>query len=246
MRLFDLCEGINDKGIFKAIFLAGLPGSGKSYTISKITSGSIQPRIVNTDKMLHLLSGLNNVPLSKEFREENKELFRSTLDKSKILTMNQLYSYIDGMLPLIIDGTGNNMSNLLHRVGILESVGYDVGMVYVNTPVEMALQRAAGRARHVPPEFIRDVDEALLANKKFYSRKFHYFIEVDNDRDNIDDSVFLTAFKRVTSFFSKPVENPIGIKNINTLHKNGLKYLHDLSDFDDDIIQKKTDGWFKK
>ena len=43
-----LNESINDKGIFKAIFLVGIPGSGKSYTASKL-NGVISPKIVNTD-----------------------------------------------------------------------------------------------------------------------------------------------------------------------------------------------------
>jgi hypothetical protein len=52
-RLFqyiqELNESINDKGIFKAVFMSGSSASGKSYVISKITSGQIQPRMVNSD-----------------------------------------------------------------------------------------------------------------------------------------------------------------------------------------------------
>jgi hypothetical protein len=44
-----LTEGINDKGIFKAIFMGGSSASGKSYVIKQISSGSISPRLVNTD-----------------------------------------------------------------------------------------------------------------------------------------------------------------------------------------------------
>jgi len=45
MRLEDyITEGINDKGIFKACFMCGSAGSGKSYTLSKVKSGSIEPQ----------------------------------------------------------------------------------------------------------------------------------------------------------------------------------------------------------
>jgi len=44
-----IMEGINDKGIFKAIMMGGSSASGKSYVISQITSGQINPKIVNTD-----------------------------------------------------------------------------------------------------------------------------------------------------------------------------------------------------
>ena len=56
MRLenYLISEGINDKGIFKACFMCGHPGAGKSYTLTKIKSGIIEPRIVNIDKAFPL------------------------------------------------------------------------------------------------------------------------------------------------------------------------------------------------
>ena len=37
LKLFDLLtEGVYDKGIFKAVFLAGGPGSGKSYVAKQL------------------------------------------------------------------------------------------------------------------------------------------------------------------------------------------------------------------
>ena len=44
----DLQEGLNDPNIFKAFFLAGGPGSGKSYVVRKTTGGT-GLRIVNSD-----------------------------------------------------------------------------------------------------------------------------------------------------------------------------------------------------
>lgn len=63
MRLskYLLTESINDKGIFKAIFMAGTPGAGKSYVINKINDGKIQPRIVNTDKLTEYFGKGENV-----------------------------------------------------------------------------------------------------------------------------------------------------------------------------------------
>ena len=37
IKLMDLLnEGVNDPGIFKAVFLAGGPGSGKSFVASQL------------------------------------------------------------------------------------------------------------------------------------------------------------------------------------------------------------------
>ena len=51
----SLDEGVYDPGIFKAIFLAGGPGSGKSYVASK-TAGGHGFKVLNSDKAFeHLM-----------------------------------------------------------------------------------------------------------------------------------------------------------------------------------------------
>ena len=44
-----LAEGVNDPAIFKAIFLAGGPGSGKSFIAGKTGLTSLGYKIVNSD-----------------------------------------------------------------------------------------------------------------------------------------------------------------------------------------------------
>ena len=43
-----LVEGVYDKNIFKAIFLAGGPGSGKSY-VAKASTAGMGLKMVNSD-----------------------------------------------------------------------------------------------------------------------------------------------------------------------------------------------------
>ena len=45
-------EGVNDPSIFKAVFLAGGPGSGKSFIVGKTALSSLGMRIVNSDPRL--------------------------------------------------------------------------------------------------------------------------------------------------------------------------------------------------
>ena len=54
-----LTEGVFDKGIFKAVFLAGGPGSGKSYVVSQLFGS---PQKVNVS-----VSGLKSVNSDTEF-----------------------------------------------------------------------------------------------------------------------------------------------------------------------------------
>ena len=55
MKYFhELQEGVYDPNIFKAFFLAGGPGSGKSFVVRKTTGGT-GLRIVNSDPAFELL-----------------------------------------------------------------------------------------------------------------------------------------------------------------------------------------------
>ena len=90
-----------------------------------------------------------------------------------------LYNYINGMLPLFIDGTSNDASNVLSRAGILESLGYDVGMIFIDTDIEVAKQRAIGRT--VDPSFIDKVYIFLEDNKKYFKSKFDFFKIYENN-----------------------------------------------------------------
>jgi shikimate kinase len=44
-----ISEGVNDPAIFKAIFLAGGPGSGKSFIVGQTALTALGMRVVNSD-----------------------------------------------------------------------------------------------------------------------------------------------------------------------------------------------------
>lgn len=234
-----LSEGINDKGVFKAIFMAGTPGAGKSYTISKLT-GAIAPRVVNTDKMFEFLAKIKDLDLGKAGSAD-----RIFIDKSKQMTKDQLALYINSMLPLFIDGTSSNINNLLHRAGILEFFGYDVGMVFVNTDLETSIKRVASRDRDVPEDVIRRVFAASEENKTFYKSKFKFFTEINNNDGELTNEVITKSFNKVSSFFSKTIDNPIGRRNLESLTEKKQKYLAPEL-FDMTEIHSRVEQWYRK
>jgi len=214
MKLYRyLTEGINDKGILKCIFMVGHPGSGKTYSLTRIKSGRVEPRIVNTDR---------SYPLFKEWWNDD---WGKISVKVKTLTINQLALYINSLLPLVIDGTANKTSVILRRVGLLESFGYDVGAVAINTSLETAIERASRRKRHVDPEFIKTVYNQVNKAKSFYRSKFHTWIEVDNDEGMLTDEVIMRAFKFMGKFYHSPLVNPVGVETVEEMKENGWKYL---------------------
>jgi len=228
--LVSLNEGINDAGIFKAVFLAGHPGSGKSYTLDRIKSGQIEPRIVNTDKFVEHYKNADWMKIGDKVRQLNNK---------------QLVLYLNSMLPLAIDGTSGSVSAMLRRRGLLESIGYDTAMVFVNTDLETAIKRVQARDRKVPEEFIRESFKQLSENKKFYRSRFNTFIEVDNNEGELTNKVITHAFKFLSAFYNTPVINPIGKRRIKEMKENKWKYLHP-SVMPLDEIKKIVSIWYRK
>ena len=238
---FLLQESINDKGILKAIFVVGLPGAGKSYTVSNL-KGQLSPKIVNTDVALEFLSKKTKIPANSETW---KTVFR---DSTKKMTATMLYNYINGMLPLFIDGTSNDASNVLSRAGILESLGYDVGMIFIDTDIEVAKQRAIDRAekigRTVDPTFIDKVYKESEANKKYFQSKFSFFKVYENNGQGLDNDLMQKLFKQVQGFYTEDVQNPVGTRNLEKIREEKEKYLVPTL-FQDETLKNKLSTWYK-
>jgi len=232
MRLMKyINESIEDKGILKSVFMAGFPGSGKSYMITKIKSGQIEPRIVNTDKFSEFL---------KFLKADDWEIVG---DRMKMLTKNQLVLNLNSMLPLWIDGTSSNPSSLARRNGILKSIGYDTAMIWVDTTLETSIARAKKREREVPEKVIRKVYAKLEGLKSFYSKDFRHFTEIPNDKGELTDKVILQAYKKMNTFFNVPIENPIGQKLVKKMRSKGEKYLTD-GEYEMSFLKKLVSTWY--
>lgn len=234
---FIIDESINDKGIFKACFLSGLPGAGKSTVIQKVTDGTVEPRIVNTDKSYEFL-------LNKHDKEANAVAWELFGPLSKTMNSNMLLNYINSMLPMFVDGTSANTGSLLRRAGILESIGYDTMMIWINIDLEEAIRRVQLRKRKVDPKFIRNLHEQMMGNKAFYQQRFgSNFIEVDNNGDNFS-AMEAKTFSVANQFFLGNVQNPIGQQTIAKLEKENKKYLTDILDVNH--IKKMIGIWYQK
>ena len=71
----ELQEGVYDPNIFKAIFLAGGPGSGKSYVVRR-TTGGLGMKIVNSDDIYEKMlndAGLDTTP-EDIFSDQGQEI----------------------------------------------------------------------------------------------------------------------------------------------------------------------------
>jgi len=162
-------EGVYDPGIFKAFFLAGGPGSGKTFVTQTAFSGT-GLKVVNSDNAFE--SGLKKANLSIKMPDE-EEYFRNIIrQRAKTTTGNQLDTYVQGRLGLIIDATGRDLPLVQRQVGMLRQIGYDCYMVFVNTSLEIALERNQNRPRSIPEYIVKKSWDGVQSNIGQFQRIF--------------------------------------------------------------------------
>ena len=204
----ELQEGVYDPNIFKAFFLAGGPGSGKSYVVRR-TTGGLGMRIVNSDEAFE--KRLKDAGYSLDTRKMD-ELERDRIrGVAKKTTKRLQQNYIDGRLGLIIDGTGKDYDKITNQARQLEALGYDTHMIFVNTSLEVALERNQKRARTVPESVAIKSWNDVQRNIGKFSQYFRQnFVVVDNnDPLENDGMVFNSVFKQIKYLANKKVANPI-------------------------------------
>ena len=141
--LKQLQEGLYDPNIFKAYFLAGGPGSGKSYVVKKSTGGT-GLKIVNSDDIFEKL--LKQANLSLKMPDDELIPRDKVRDRAKALTKLRRDNYVEGRLGLVIDGTGKDLDKITNQASDLKQIGYDVYMIFVNTSLDVALENNQKRA----------------------------------------------------------------------------------------------------
>ena len=204
MKYFhELQEGVYDPNIFKAFFLAGGPGSGKSFVVRKTTGGT-GLRIVNSAPAFELLIKKASLSLKMPESEfDRREPLRKHAGK---LAKKRKANYVEGRLGLIIDGTGHDADRLLDQARGLEELGYDTHMIFVNTSLDVALQRNAKRARSVPESIVVKSWKDVQANIGRFNNFFKGgMIIVDNN--DAGEDIFQSVWKRVQSLLRKKVRN---------------------------------------
>ena len=210
MKTFqDLQEGLNDPNIFKAFFLAGGPGSGKSYVVRKTTGGT-GLRIVNSDDVFEKY--LKDAGLEMDMRTRQAEREEEERDKlrkrAKALTKKKQKNYIEGRIGLIIDGTGKDYDKIAAQSIYLKRLGYDTHMIFVNTSLDTALKRNAERERTVSDSVATNSWKTVQSNIGKFSQHFRQnFVVVDNN--DATEDVMTPVFKQIRGLLRKKVTSPI-------------------------------------
>jgi dephospho-CoA kinase len=214
-----LSEGVNDKSIFKAVFLAGGPGSGKDYVLDNTLEGHGLTEI-NSDKALEFL--MDKEGLDKRMPEDEKEARTFVRDRAKNITELKQRLALVGRNGLIINGTGDDYKKIERIKSRLEELGYDTSMIMVNTSDEVSAERNVERGqrggRTVPENIRREKWEAVQNSRPELAKLFgDNYSEFDNSEDlrTADPEVvkqkkdeMMELYKNVQNFVSQPPSNP--------------------------------------
>jgi len=147
-----LDEGVNDPGIFKAVILAGGPGSGKTYVAKKLGLGSMGLVVVNSDLFFMQLMKRKGLSLKMPANEfETREAARMA---AKGHADKRLKSLVDARMGVIVDSTSGDQVKTKKIIKLLKTSGYDIKVVFIETNLEVALARNTKRARTLPEKVV--------------------------------------------------------------------------------------------
>lgn len=228
-----LIEGVNDPGIFKAVFLAGGPGSGKDFVMQQTLSpfGLVE---INSDNALEFLMKKSGLDLTMPKSEEGaRNIARG---KAKSITKERERLALQGRLGVIINGTADSVEKIATIKGRLEELGYETKMIFVNTSNEVSqtrnIERGRQGGRKVPdgtddngiPDGSPDIrlqkwidaQKGKLAFEELFGK--NNFTAFNNDVDmrtappdvvKQTKTAFTKLFKKMQNFAVAKIENPI-------------------------------------
>ncbi len=204
MRTYsELQEGLQDPNIFKACFLAGGPGSGKSYVV-RYTTGGTGLRVVNSDDVFEKY--LKDAGLSQKMPPEEWEANQIERKRAKRVTKLRRDNYVEGRIGMVIDGTGKDYDKIRSQKAELEALGYDTHMIFVNTSIDVALERNEKRERTVPEDVAIISWKSVQSNIGKFSSLFRgTMVIVDNNKP--DQDIEKATFKEVKRLLGKKVRN---------------------------------------
>jgi len=231
-----LQEGVYDPGVLKAVFMAGGPGSGKSFT-AKILFGA-DPTSVSESMTASGLKIINSDPAFEKFlrdvgvdpsdlakiAQEDPELayqlglvdergvpVESPRGKAKEIKKKLMSTFTrpEARLGVILDGTGDDFDKIVDKKEDLEEMGYDTYMVFVNTTLDIAQERNANRSRKMDPNKVEEIWSDVQSNLGTFQQLFgaNNIVIVDN---TVYGPIPENIAKAVDTFLRRPIRNPIG------------------------------------
>ncbi len=203
----NMDEGVNDPSIFKAVFLAGGPGSGKSFIVGKTALSALGFKVINSDDIFERAlakAGLKATPediyspKGQEIRGGAKELTGKKMDLA-----------LNGRLGLVIDGTGKDYDKIEKQAGKLKKLGYEVAMIFVNTDLDTAKVRNRMRSRSLPDAEVETMWNGVQKNlgkfQNFFGNRMYI---IDNSEGSNFEGAVTGTYRKISSWAKSVPTNP--------------------------------------
>jgi predicted kinase len=204
-------EGVDDPIIFKAVFMAGGPGSGKSYIVKQIGFQGMGFKILNSDDVYEVMLKRAGLKLDPEdiYSPKGQEI----RGRAKDITHTKEKLWVDGRIGVVIDGTGKDYSKISKTEVWLKTLGYETMMVLVNTDLKTAQARNMARARKLPPQEVEAMWNGVQSNIGKFQSLFggENFIVVDNSEAQGEKSGKFASglYGKINSWATKIPKNRI-------------------------------------
>lgn len=203
-----LNEGVNDPSIFKAVFLAGGPGSGKSFIVGKTALTALGMKVINSDDIFERAltkAGMKATP--EDIYSPKGQEIRGA---AKQLTGKKMDLALNGRLGLVIDGTGKDYDKIEKQAAKLKKIGYEVAMIFVNTDLDTAQARNKARSRSLPEEEVASMWNGVQKNigkfQNFFGNKM--FI-IDNSEGSNFEGAVLSTYRKINGWAQKDPTSPV-------------------------------------
>lgn len=190
-----------DRGIFKAIFVTGGPGSGKDIIIREA------------------------IPEASAVEYNLNQAFDYLSDKGRLAERNTGDMRLEAIRfrkPLIINCSADNIEKITYVKEELEDMGYSSMMVFVNSTNEVSKERNSRLSKMMVESLRYEKWQKSQENKKEFSEMFQHFVTFDNTKplDLIEEDI-TEIYKGVNHFIDYKSYNDISfswLENRNTLN----------------------------
>lgn len=202
-----MTEGVDDPAIFKAVFLAGGPGSGKSFIVGKTGLPALGLKVVNSDDAFEQAMKKAGMTMKPDdiFSVKGQDI----RGRAKALTGKRQAMFITGRLGLVIDGTGKDFNKVKKQVKSMKDLGYDVAMIFVNTDLETAIKRDKTRERTLGEvevtKYWKEVQRNIGAFQTMFGKKNMLIVDNSDGKDFKVET--LRAYRDIKKFLDKEPDN---------------------------------------
>lgn len=179
---------------FKAIFVFGPAGAGKSYLSDEIIGVPSEFRVSNPDISIERQFG--DFGLSMKFAGEEdlsnflqQQTFREKMQQK---TRKETENWLLTATPVVFDTTGEKTKKMIGRINELAKAGYDIAIMQINVPEEISVQRDQDRARTVgaPTATINQRYQQEVAQERRYFNQLSNHPRVTMLGDDIYANLF--------------------------------------------------------